>query len=185
MTMLKKVGQRIIKWLAIISFALFIFTLLLVGLGYLLKENERKTTILKNKLDEERSIRQSRQLTKEHLNNPIILTKDLGTPLPTQRYSNNTVNDEGNEKVLSTNNNNIDKEIIEYKQIIIDHLMCTSTQQCKLFDTGRIELGCVVAVNNIGYSLLSKKVELSRSPFCEEQVSELSKSCHRNICSVQ
>ncbi len=64
-------------------------------------------------------------------------------------------------------------------------MTCATNKQCKLVDTGRIELGCVITVNGIGKSLVDKLDKLPKSPMCEEKIDDVIAECHRNTCSIK
>jgi len=156
-----------LKWLTITLVALFIFTTLLLGLGYLLKEHEAATKQLMNELDQERAEIQEKEKRKM-----ARFTSKFHTP---QRKTTPPIKP-SIASALGANK----------QQIILENLTCTSTKQCVLIDIQFADLSCVVAINTIGASLLTKVVDdLNLVGKCPDIPENSQLTCELNICSYQ
>lgn len=162
----------LLKWLVIILTVITAFTCIMLYLGYLLKQNEIAVTALKQEL-----LVQRQALANEQNNASAYLHI---TPSDNEQLTNTQVEQQNAERHLRSK-----LQIISAQQTIVEHLTCHSKQQCQLFDTGRVELGCVVAVNHIGLIELNKLDKFSRSQACEEQIAAMKATCRHNICSIE
>ncbi|REL34287.1 hypothetical protein [Thalassotalea euphylliae] len=196
--------QAIFRWLIIACVVLALLTSVLLALGYMLKENERKTrALIEASQPAHQSTRPRAQQALEaqpHAEsiNPLIeLTDDL---LPTPEQSQLTLATQNSEesaeseveaKVKAQLLKDLARlrQLEQAKQTILNNLVCQDVSQCHFVDTSSIELGCVVAVNTIGKSMLSKaqfvQTFSQNDSECEERISELSLTCHHNMCSIE
>ena len=119
------------KWLSFTIIVLTGFLIVLLSLGYLLKENEVATTALKNKLDEKALIQQRKKQAKQ------------------PQY----IQDRNKQKYLKKYLSAIQKS---QQKIIAEHLSCSQAEQCIVVDTHSNALGCSVAINTLGAVILMK-----------------------------
>ena len=121
------------KWLTIMGIVCLGFIVVLLSLGYLLKNNEVASTALKQKLDQQKQLNSSAK----NPSNTVL-----------------TIIDAAQKK------NQASVEKINYlKNVIVKNITCASSKQCVLVNTGLYELNCTVAVNTIGASLLGKALK--------------------------
>lgn len=143
-----------LKWLLISILVLFTFIVLLLGLGYLLKENKIETTAFKQQLEQERIEQKTRLIEKSAKPASLLSTAPL---------------------LKSTHS-------IKQK-ILLENLTCVSKQQCVLVNIEFSDLNCLFAINTIGASLVKNtdidKVAVGECPHYPDN-SEL--SCQHNIC---
>ena len=161
----------LIKWLVIACLVLSVLLIVLLALGYLLSENEKKTRALMGESHQLESIEE----------------QPTRNPIPAQVPSIETaeLSDADHQLVKQLKQLKAQQQLLQVKQTIINNLVCQDVSQCRFVDTGSIELGCVVAVNSIGASMLDKLTFKRRDSECEEQISQLSLTCHHNICSIK
>lgn len=147
------------KWLTIMGIVCIGFIVVLLSLGYLLKENEVATTALKQKLEQEDLLNNSNA----NRSKAILTFVD-------------------NKQV------NIDF-LNKQKNIIISNLTCTSSTQCVIVNTKQSEFSCFVAVNAIGASMLKKtinkhlQVETIDNTACNVNHTLISE-CKANVCQI-
>jgi len=155
-----------LKWLTITLVAIVVFATLLLGLGYLLKEHETATTLLKQKLDQQRAQIQAKEKRKQ--------ARFKSTVPPLSNVSSSF-------KDLSA------KALASYKQqVLLENLTCVSAKQCVLIDVQFENFSCVFAINTIGASLLTKVADdLSSIGKCPDYPQDSQLSCELNICSYQ
>lgn len=158
--------KALVKWLLISLLVISALAAILLGLGYLLNENEKNTKALVAQIEQEK------QANKQTLPKPVV--SQSPTHLKTEAHN----------KQLETALAQLNK-IERVKSLIVDNLVCKDVSQCKFVDTGQVDLGCVIAVNSIGKSLLLKEQFGQRMIECEERISDLSLTCHHNICSIE
>jgi hypothetical protein len=157
------------KWLTIMGIVCLGFIVVLLSLGYLLKENEVATTALKLKLDQQNLLNNTDENT-----STAILTFVDSNDVDSNRI-------EGNKASIAFLN--------KQKTIIAKNLTCVSTHQCTVVNTKRTELGCKVPINIIGASLLKKviKQQSTSSSYvagvCKNQGSVTSE-CKQNLCQL-
>lgn len=152
------------KWLTIMGIVCLGFMVVLLSLGYLLKENEVVTTALKEKLDQEKLLNAASKSPSK-----AVLT-------------------------FVDNKQKINTVLNEQKQIIGSNLTCISSAQCTTVNTQFESLGCVVPINKIGASLLEKILFKYRSikddshennvkNVCEGASLKVSE-CKQNLCQL-
>ena len=154
-----------LKWLIITFIVLSGLMVILLGLGYLLAENEKSSTLLKNQLALEAQLQQEKLQQKRNLSEytKIITTDDVkATPKQT------------NANIMAL-----------FEDTLINNLTCVTIAQCKLVTIKFKNIDCQLASNVIGVSQLKKiatqKVSLDSCPMAN-QLSEL--ACQQNICTL-
>lgn len=169
----KSIAQKVIKWLVIAGVSLTVLAAILLGLGYLLTENEKEVRALKAELER---VEEEKVKKESRFKVALATSEDLPASKPdtTEKHNQQLAT-----TIIQT------KKLDSIKQIIVDNLVCMNVEQCRLVDTANIELGCVVAVNSIGQSKLNKFNFSVRDRACEERIEELSLTCHHNICSIK
>ncbi|REL30802.1 hypothetical protein [Thalassotalea euphylliae] len=202
--------QAIFRWLIIACVVLALLTSVLLALGYMLKENERKTRALieASQHDQQSTRPRAQQVVTaqphaESITPLIELTNEVSPTtelLPLSEQSQLTLATQGGEesaeseveaKVKAQLLKDLARlrQLEQAKQTILNNLVCQDVSQCRFVDTSSIELGCVVAVNTIGKSMLSKaqfvQTFSQNDSECEERISELSLTCHHNMCSIE
>ena len=158
--------QSVIKWLSITIVVLVVLSTLMLGLGYLLKENEKEVTALKA---------ESEGQSQSSPDKPGVVSIDA--------YK-HKLEIEGKMKQKLARDVAVLRGSAQAEIVIVEHLTCQDVSQCRLFDTRSLSLGCVVAVNVIGFSKLDKLTLPNKDEGCEEQIEQLSLACHHNICSI-
>ena len=152
-----------LKWLTITLIAVLVFLILLLGLGYLLKEHKVATTQLKYQLDRERA-EQTVKEAKQPLNS-IIETSLVEVVEKTTK-----------------NSRKISRSIKQ--NILIKNLTCASSKQCVLVEIEFKDLNCTFAINTIGASLLAKSVDVSSTVgTCPSYPKNSQLSCQNNLCT--
>ncbi|WP_076420147.1 hypothetical protein [Colwellia sp. UCD-KL20] len=149
------------KWLTVIGIVCLGFVIILLSLGYLLKENEVATTALKQKLDQQKQLNSSDKNT----------SKAVLTLVDKQQEQENKLN--------------------HFKSVIIKNLTCATSQQCVLVNTKEPDLNCIVAVNTIGASLVKKALKkekgkgIDNGNACASFKQNLNSVCKKNICQIE
>lgn len=156
--------QTLFKWLLITVVVLVFFLLVLLGLGYLLKENEVTTNQLKIKLNQEQQLTQEKEARKQAL----FRVKPVNSA--TQKF---TAFEQSQQKIIENN------------------LSCKTEKDCLVLHTNSQALGCIVAVNATGIAILLKTAneqnnskELTND--CQQaysQGSSLILTCKNNACT--
>lgn len=152
------------KWLTIMGIVCLGFIIVLLSLGYLLKENEVATKALKQKIDQQKQLNSS--------------AKNPSKSLLTFVGSSNSSKEQQQINV---------EKINRIKNLIVKNITCASSEQCVLVNTGLSELNCMVAVNTIGASLLNK--ELGNTPdtenVCNVTYQQVNSVCKQNMCQLE
>jgi len=153
------------KWLTITIIVLTGFLVVLLSLGYLLKENEVAATALKNKLDSKALIKQQKQQQIKYQRQQQFLDKNLSAKQKSQQ------------------------------QIIASHLSCQTSKQCLVVDTQSKALGCSVAINTLGAAILLKVAatgtQTSQSTirdddrYCAQVSTSPSAVCENSVCLLK
>ena len=150
------------KWLAITLFALICLMVILLGLGYLLSENEKDSKVLKVQLAQQTQLRQK----KTHQRN------NLDTY--TNEVAGNKVPEQTNAEIMQT-----------FETTLINNLTCVAVMQCQVVTVKFKNINCKLASNIIGASQLKKiathTITMDNCPIVNPQ-SEL--ACQQNICSL-
>jgi hypothetical protein len=156
-----------LKWLTITLVVIVVFATLLLGLGYLLKEHETATTLLKQELDQQRAQVQAKEKRKQ--------ARFKSTIPPSLSYASSSFQSPL-VKALASNK----------QQVLLENLTCASTKQCVLIDIQFENFSCVFAINTIGASLLTKVADdLSSVGKCPDYPQNSQLSCELNICTYQ
>lgn len=146
-----------VKWLYISLFVLLSFTLILLGFGVLLNDNEQKHIAYNQQLE------QKKNQQKNIPDTTIVETTSLV-----------------NSKPLSTLKNSINLGIIA------NNLTCISDEQCIVVEVKFADLSCHVAVNSIGaVQLLKAKKDNTKIKRCPEYVQINNATCLNNSCSLE
>lgn len=153
--------RTLVKWLVITLLVLVLFLIVLLALGYLLKENEETTNQLKVKLNQETKLKQEKAARRQAL----FLVKP--------------------NKGLTQNLTPFEKS---QQKIITDNLYCQTNKECFLVQTDSKALGCIVAVNSTGLAILLKtsNAQTPKASDCQReylQETELTLSCQNNTCA--
>jgi len=153
------------KWLIITLIVLTGLMVILLGLGYLLAENEKSTTLLKNQLAREAQLQEEKLQQKWNLS----------------EYTKITTTDDSKTTPKQTNAN----IMALFEGTLINNLTCVTIAQCKLVTIKFKNIDCQLASNVIGVSQLKKiateQVNLDSCPMAN-QPSEL--ACQQNICTL-
>ena len=153
------------KWIAFTLIALLSFMVILLGLGYLLSENEKSTTRLKNQLEQQAQLKKQRQEQSNALDNYTkIITTDTDSETSSQKVDAITL--KTFEKTLGNN------------------LTCISVAQCKVVTVKFKNSVCQLASNVIGESQLKKiPTHTLTMDTCPTIGSDSQLSCQQNICT--
>ncbi|ASP47490.1 hypothetical protein [Cognaticolwellia beringensis] len=151
------------KWLAITLFTMICFMVILLGLGYLLSENEKTTTVLKEQLAQQTQLNQKKIDQRNNLN-AYAKAEAVADKVPKQSEA----------------------EIMQaFENTLINNLTCVTLAQCKIVTVKFKNTDCKLASNIIGVSQLKKiathTITMDNCPRVEPQ-SEL--ACQQNICSL-
>lgn len=158
-----------VKWLVITFMVLTGFMLILLGLGYLLNENEKSTTVLKTQIEQADLAEQEKQ---EKIRQRRIFADESLPPHKPQNVK-GSVDISENIRIIE-----------EFEQVVISNLTCISVQQCQVAKVSFKNTDCFVAINNIGVSLLSKlKTQSKIIAACPKVSLQATLSCQQNICS--
>lgn len=157
--------KTIVKWLLITAIASIFFITILLGLGYLLKENEETTSQLKTKLNQEALIQQKNEARKQ------ALFRVKPSSPTTEKL---TVFEQSQQEIIRNN------------------LGCNSEKDCLLLHTNNHNLGCIVAVNTKGVAILlrtaTEKSEIKRAEHsCQQAYSQEivpTLACQNNTCTL-
>jgi len=136
-----------LKWLTSLLVVVLGFAVVLLALGYLLKENEAQTTALKQELDQQRARELKEQAKKERSREDVFVLEPYEaekTPLEAVVYS---------PKVKSDKSQPI---LASMTRVIREHSSCQSDKQCLLFNLDPKGTGCWLAVNTRGAAILAK-----------------------------
>lgn len=145
-----------IKWLVITTVALSFFLSIIIGLGYLLENNEQQTRALVTELNQQ----QSNNSANERQDNVTKVVREAAV------LADNSIT---NEKV---------------NQLILDNLTCISDNQCKVIYVDSQH--CQVAVNLIGASLVKKyRNESRQANICQQLQSATQAVCQDNLCQIK
>lgn len=149
------------KWAIITLVAVGVFMVILLGLGYLLSENEKSTTLLKNQLAEAAQLSEEKTRQQRNLSDypPAVNLDDLAKT---------------------------DVNVMKiFEKTLINNLTCVSLTQCKIVTIKFKNINCQLASNIIGASKLKKiateSINMTTCPIINAQ-SQL--ACEQNICTL-
>lgn len=133
------------------------FTAILLGLGYLLNENEKRVTVLKQELEQEGS-------NTAPIKQPEVIVVERAS----------------NSSQLNTAKQSINKRIIG------NNLTCVADEQCLVVEAEFSDKSCTVALNVIGAAKLVKaEKDMTDVGRCLSQSGELSAVCENNLCVLK
>jgi hypothetical protein len=155
--------RTLLKWLVITIIVLMLFLIVLLGLGYLLKENEEVTNQLKIKLTQEAQLKQEKEARRK------ALFRIKPTHLLKQEL---TVFEQSQQRIITDNSS------------------CETKKECFLVHTNSQALGCIAVVNSTGIAILLKTASELNEPKlptneCRQTYSQetlLTLSCQSNTC---
>jgi len=164
-----------IKWLTISVVVFLGFMVVLLGLGYLLKENEKTTTVLKQKLDQQRYTEQQKLQRKKNIAKSILSNENM----PVEFGSYEVVDDKWvNSQIKSVRTS-------PHKKIIAENLTCISSEQCLTVTVNFSNTSCLVAVNSIGAAKLAKAGSSdTQESSCQNDDSKEIAQCLMNLCTL-
>lgn len=150
------------KWVAITLFALTCFMVILLSLGYLLSENEKSTSELKDQLAQQIQLNQKKAHQRNNLNT----------------YNNDVKGDISPRQT--------EAEIMKaFENSVINNLTCVTVAQCQVVTVKFKNINCALASNIIGASQLGKiathTITMDTCPMVSSP-SEL--ACQQNMCSL-
>jgi hypothetical protein len=156
--------RTLFKWLLITAVVLLFFLMMLLGLGYLLKENEATTNQLKIKLNQEQQLAQKKEARKQALFQ--VRPENFAT-----------------QKLTSFEQSQ--------QKIIVNNLSCNTEKDCLVLHTNSKALGCVVTVNATGIAILLKTTSEQKNSQelindCQQAYSQESSfklTCQNNACT--
>jgi len=148
------------RWLTILAIVLLGFLVVLLFLGYLLKENEK--TVIKYQQQQSATKQTNAQvkqsLKEENQNGAHTVTLTDLKP----SYAEKLVN------------------------IIASNQTCQNNSQCKLVTLEQGDNKCYFAVNSIGSALIKKlSFEKGKLPQCDSELSVSQAICITNICTIK
>lgn len=159
------------KWLMITMLVLSGFVAILLGLGYLLNENEKSTAALKKQLEE---ASQAETIRRERTRERKTIANGMQQPVEVSKSKSITNITDGIRVVK------------QFEQIVVRNLTCISVQQCQVIKVNFKNIDCSVAINNIGASLLKKlKTQYTTLATCPKSSPQVLLSCQQNICAFQ
>ena len=156
--------KTMLKWSIISLVVASAFMVVLLALGYLLKQNEIKTTALKLKLDKayQQQTQQQIQHQAQQPSKQQIATKSLQPYLLTQSQI-----------------------LVEVNNLIQTHRNCTDNNQCLLVDIAFADRTCQLAINQFGAAKLSQLSSTGLSiEACQQYPVTSSAQCKENVCQV-
>lgn len=160
-----------LKWLTITLIVLAGFMVILLGLGYLLNENEKTTTALKAQLEQASLAEKAKQQRRRQR----AMLAEYPQAESQAKKQQKLINDAENKYVIE-----------QFENIVISNLTCISVQQCQVAKVNFKNTKCTVAINNIGTSLLKKLNTQNSDIFsCPPVSPQMKLSCQQNICSVE
>ena len=164
--------KSLAKWLLIIFVVLTAFMVILLGLGYLLKENEKSTTALKAQLEQELHAENLKQERREQK----ALLQYTSVAKVSQQSASHSSSEKANQQVIK-----------QFQQTVINNLTCVTTQQCQVVNVKFNNISCPVAINSIGASQLKKlptaTIDMPACSSVGEQ--QVNLSCQQNICRLE
>ena len=152
------------KWLTITLIVCAGLLIILLGLGYLLSENEKATTLLKNQLEQDSQSQQQKLEQQRNLNHYA-------------RTDNVEVSPRLDDKSVMK----------KFEATLINNLTCVTVAQCRVLTVKFKNVDCRLASNVIGASQL-KKIPTSDINInidqCPTVNSAAQLSCQQNICTL-
>ena len=151
-----KVELLMVKWLMIIVIALSLFISVMLGLGYILHNNEHETRALVQELKEQ-------QPNNDEARSPTANEKEARAIV---RFV--------DEKA----------KVEQLNQLVLENLTCVSDNQCKVIALDNEH--CQVAINLIGANLVNKQQTKNQSiASCQTLTSPVEAICQDNLCQIK
>lgn len=153
------------KWLAITLFALICFMVILLGLGYLLSENEKSTKVLKVELAQQTQLKQKKTHQRNNLDTYTGETSEVNANIVAKQT---------------------DAEIMQaFESSLINNLTCVTVAQCQVVTVKFKNISCKLASNVIGASQLNKiATHTITMDNCPSESSPNELACQQNVCSL-
>lgn len=152
------------KWLVIFIIVVTVFAVILLGLGYLLNENEKKVNAYKKHISQtkvQQKTRENVEDEREASGNHIIDFQSENDLLIAKKQSSI------NQQIISTN------------------LTCVANEQCMVVSAMFTDFTCQVAVNTIGAAKLAKvNKDLSEVDQCPNYFADAVAVCQNNLCTL-
>ncbi|MEW6990330.1 hypothetical protein AADZ91_06510 [Colwelliaceae bacterium 6441] len=144
------------KWSVVTGIVLLAFTLIILGFGFLLHDNEKKHIAYNQQLKQDKN-----QQTKKI--NAVVVEAIPSISIQPQSTLKNSVN----------------------LGIIANNLTCVSDEQCVMVNAQFADLSCDLAVNVIGAAQLKKaKKDNTLIKSCKKYPHNASVTCLENLCSI-
>lgn len=157
-----------LKWIIIFCAVALFFSAVLLGLGFLLNENEKQTTAYLNQQEALQKQALKKQVTSELLNSKKNASRNLSA-----------------KESKANNEENVSESSI-ILPIIANNLTCVSDDQCVIVEAEFADLICHVAINRIGQSLLKNSPkEMSKIKQCLQQKLDSRATCRNNLCTLE
>jgi len=177
----------VFKWLVILLVVLSAFLVILLGLGYLLKEHEIETTALVEKIAKEEQLLAQKK-AKQHIEKQSIKhdTDNAGVFVIISDHE--IALDQLPQYIESRKNENVLLSAWQQKQNIIrQNLICQSELQCSLIDIQPRGSSCIVAINQIGALMLAKvkAKENTTEHSCTYHPKNSQAVCLNNLCMIK
>tara|TARA_R110002124_G_scaffold196067_4_gene363239 strand:- start:23352 stop:23825 length:474 start_codon:yes stop_codon:yes gene_type:complete len=151
-----------VKWLIITLIGCVGLLIILLGLGYLLSENEKSTTLLKNQLEHDAQLQQQKREQQRNISH-YNHADDAEIPSPLH-----------------------DKSVMKsFETTLINNLTCVTIAQCQVLTVRFKNIDCRLASNIIGASQLKK---IATKDLIIEQCPTINSTaqlaCQQNICTL-
>lgn len=154
----------------------------LLGLGYLLSENEKATTALKNQLEQAALAQQEKikQRGTRQQYTEILTSVDSESAVPMPEPKNLS------ELSIKSSSKHANAETLKkFQRTLVNNLTCVSVEQCKKITVKFSNIDCQLAVNVIGASELKKIATNTAAMNTCPMVAEPNKlACQQNICTL-
>ena len=148
-----------LKWITIVGIVLAGFMVIILSLGYLLKQNEEKTTALVNQLEQEKREQQAKQ-------------QNINEPRAVIRYH------DASAKAKAM--------LAQVTGIISGNLTCVESKQCQRVDLTFRDGECSVAVNMIGKKqLVTSSLNFDLNKQCSNTKPNATAVCLAATCQLQ
>ncbi|WDD99660.1 hypothetical protein [Thalassomonas actiniarum] len=143
-----------LKWLTSLLVVIFGFMVILLALGYLLKENEAQTTALKQELDQQRA----RALKEKALKEQARKANGQREMFVLEPYEEVNQQEAVDDRLAETEDKAYKNTPIfaSMARVAREHSSCESDQQCLLFNLDHKGAGCWLSVNTQGAAILAK-----------------------------
>lgn len=157
-----------LKWLTIIVLVTLVFFLIMLGLGALLHDNEKRVVAIKTQIAE----------SKTQLEPSLVESSTSTSP-----------NDNLSESLSKNNLDLTAPKMTPFsinKSIIAKNLTCVNDEQCHVVNVSFADLTCQLAINAIGKAQLQKApVDTSKINRCPVYQQAPQAVCRNNLCSLQ